>query len=97
MNKRDVVDAVAAATDMTRAQAAGVVEATFAALADGLCHSQKISVSGFGSFAPEQRRARRALHPRTKQPLQIPALRTVKFKPASALIARMNEADGWGV
>jgi DNA-binding protein HU-beta len=94
MNKRDIVDEVAAATNMSRAQSAAAVDATFAALANGLCAREKVNVSGFGSFTPDLRRARRALHPRTGDPIEIPALRVVKFKPSSALTARMNEQDG---
>jgi DNA-binding protein HU-beta len=94
MNKHDIVDGVAAATGMTRAQSAAAVEATFAALAEGLCARAKVNVSGFGSFTPEQRRARRALHPQTGEPIEIPARRVVKFKPSAVLTARMNAPDG---
>jgi DNA-binding protein HU-beta len=92
MNKRDIVDGVVTHTGMSRAQATAAVDAVFAALADGLSAGEKVNVSGFGSFAPEERKARRALHPRTRQPIRIPARRTVKFRPGASLAARLERA-----
>jgi len=40
---------------------------------------------GFGSFKVAERKARLGMNPQTKQKIEIPAARVVRFKPGSEL------------
>jgi len=46
-----------------------------------------VQIVGFGSFAAAVRPARRGFNPHTQQPMKIPAVKTVRFKPGSELRA----------
>ena len=40
---------------------------------------------GFGTFAVTEKPARTGINPRTKEKIEIPARKVVKFKPAAGL------------
>jgi len=46
---------------------------------------EEVSVAGFGIFAVKDRAARVARNPKTGEPVNVPAKRVPKFKPAKAL------------
>ena len=51
MNKTQLVDAVAAATGMSKAQADAAVSATFTSIIDAMKAGDKVQIVGFGTFA----------------------------------------------
>jgi len=89
MNKAELVDAVrkglGAATSKAAAERA--VDAVLAAVKRGLRRDREVQIVGFGSFAAAVRPARRGFNPHTQQPMKIPAVKTVRFKPGSELRA----------
>jgi DNA-binding protein HU-beta len=45
----------------------------------------KVALLGFGSFSITEKSARKGVNPKTKQPINIPARKTVKFKAGAEL------------
>ena len=58
MNKAQLTDAVAAATDTSKAEAGRAVEATLNAIAGSLSGGDSVSLVGFGTFNVRHRAAR---------------------------------------
>jgi DNA-binding protein HU-beta len=63
------------------------LEAVLTAVKRGLKRDKEVSLVGFGTFATAVRPARRGFNPHTKQPMKIPAMRTIRFKPGTELRA----------
>ncbi|OHE71615.1 MAG: DNA-binding protein [Verrucomicrobia bacterium GWC2_42_7] len=71
--------------DATKASAEGALEAVLAAFKAGIKKDKAVQLIGFGTFSVATRAARVGLNPRTKEKIKIPATKSVKFKPGSAL------------
>ena len=84
-NKGDLVEAVAAELNESKAQAARVVDAVLESNSQGVQKDGKVSIIGFGSFEKKQRAARMGMNPATKQPMEIKASTTVSFKASQSL------------
>lgn len=85
MNKAELISAMAAGTGMKRAEAAKALEALVDAIADALKRGEKVSMVGFGTFSVAERAARMGINPVTKEAIEIPAKKIVRFKPGSEL------------
>jgi DNA-binding protein HU-beta len=85
MNKRELVDAVAAASGLTRKDAAAAVDAVFDTITDSLKNRDKVAISGFGAFEARHVSAREARNPQTGATVHVPAHYSPKFKAGKAL------------
>ena len=85
MNKKELIDAVAAKAGMPRTQAARAVDAALTAVTEALQNGEKVQLMGFGSFEPKVRPARQGRNPRTGEAMEIAASRSVGFKAGSLL------------
>ena len=85
MNKAQLTDAVAAATDSSKAEAGRAVEATLSAIGSALAGGDSVSLVGFGTFNVRHRAARMARNPQTGASIQIQASKSVGFKAGKAL------------
>lgn len=85
MNKADLVAAVAAKAELSKAKAAVAVEAAVDAVMDALKKGENVQLIGFGTFAVVKKAARQGINPATKAKIQIPAKKVVKFKAGAKL------------
>jgi len=85
MTKAELIEAVAAKTELSKAKAQEAIEATFEAIAKAIKKDKKFLVPGFGSFAVTKRKARKGRNPRTGEVIKIKASKSVRFKPANKL------------
>ena len=91
MNKSDLVDSVASATDMSKADAARAVDATIGAIGDALGSGDSVALVGFGTFSVRHRAAREGINPQNpSQKIHIPAANVPVFKAGKALKASVN-------
>ncbi|MEE9448321.1 MAG: HU family DNA-binding protein [Arenicellales bacterium] len=90
MNKSELVEAVAGAADLSKADAARAIEATVAAITDTLAKGDSLSLIGFGTFSISHRAARAGRNPRTGETIQIKAAKLPKFKAGKALKDAVN-------
>lgn len=45
-----------------------------------------VTLIGFGVFAVKERAARKGINPKTKEAIEIPAQKVVRFKPSKVLL-----------
>ncbi len=90
MNKGDLVDAVARELGVPKVAASRSVEAVINALIEGVAEHDKVAISGFGTFKKKHRKERTGRNPATKEPIHIPAHKTMGFTPSQALKSRME-------
>lgn len=85
MNKTQLVDAMAAKSGLSKADAAKALAAFTECVSETVKAGDSVSILGFGSFGISSRSARTGVNPRTKETINIPAKNVVKFKPGSQL------------
>ena len=85
MNKAQLIDAIAAKADITKADAKKALDAFVEATTETLKAGDRISLVGFGSFSVSERSERTGRNPQTGKEIVIPAKKVVKFKAGSEL------------
>ena len=90
MKKVELVEAVATATGLTKADSTRAIDATFAALTKALAKGDKVPLVGFGTFGVSKRAAREGRNPRTGEKVTIASRKAVTFKAGSALKDAVN-------
>ncbi len=90
MNKADLIDAVAEAADLSKAQAGRAVEALVDAVTGALKKGDQVSIVGFGSFVVRRREARKGRNPKTGATISIAASNAPAFKAGKALKDAVN-------
>ncbi len=90
MNKTELVNAVVEKTGMPKVNAKAAVDATLESVVDALIKGEKVSIIGFGAFAIAEKAARSGFNPRTKEVIEIPARKTIKFKPGAELAEKIK-------
>jgi DNA-binding protein HU-beta len=90
MNKGELIEAVAAAADLTKSDATKAVEAVIDTVTRTLRKGEQVSIVGFGNFAVKSRAARQGRNPKTGEAIFIPASRVPGFKAGKALKDAVN-------
>lgn len=90
MNKKELAEEVAAATELTKAQGEAVVEAVIDAIGGALAKGDSVAVAGFGTFEVRHRAARKGRNPQTGAEIKIPAGKRVKLTAGSKLKAAVK-------
>ncbi len=90
MNKAELIDAIAAGAEMSKADAGRALDAVVAAITGALKKGDTVTVIGFGSFVVRERGARVGRNPKTKEEIQIPASKNPVFKAGKALKDAVN-------
>ena len=90
MNKAELVDAVAAAADFSKSDAAKAVEAVASAITNELARGGQVSIIGFGTYQVKHRAARIGRNPKTGEALQIKATNVPSFKAGKGLKDAVN-------
>jgi DNA-binding protein HU-beta len=90
VNKSELIEAIANATDLTKADAGRALDATLEAITKALKKSDTVALVGFGTFAVKQRAARTGRNPQTGKTIQIKASKAPSFKAGKALKDAVN-------
>ena len=85
MTKAELVGKIAAKANITKASAERSLNSFLDAVKDALTKDGKLTLTGFGAFAVETRKARKGHNPRTGAEIRIPASKVVKFRPGKNL------------
>lgn len=85
MNKTELINAIAEKANLTKVDAKNALDATVAAIAEALEKGDKVALLGFGTFSVAEKTARTGINPRTKEKIEIPARKAVKFKAGAEL------------
>lgn len=92
MNKKELVDSMAEAAEISKAAAEKALNSALASVTEALAKGDKVTLVGFGTFSAVNRAARQTKNPRTGAPIDIPAKTTAKFKAGSKLAEAVNAA-----
>ena len=101
MTKAELIDRIARSRDLppdvTKKCIAQVLDLAFGELASYFVRAKvkrsaipRFTFPGFGTFAKKKRSARKGVHPRTLEPIQIEACYTLDFRPSGELRETMN-------
>ena len=85
MNKAELINAIAASTELTKKDAEKALSATLEAITNALAQGDKVQIVGFGSFEVKERQARTGRNPRTGETVEIAASKAPVFKAGKAL------------
>lgn len=90
MNKGELVDAVAAKTDLTKRDVDVLLTAIVEAITETVAAGEKVTLVGFGSFEPRERAAREGRNPQTGKAIQIAATTVPAFAPGKQFKERVG-------
>ncbi|HSS64808.1 MAG TPA: HU family DNA-binding protein [Gammaproteobacteria bacterium] len=90
MNKSELVDSIAAAAGLTKADAGRALDAFVKSVTRALKRGDTVSLVGFGTFSVRKRAARTGRNPRTGQAIRIAASKNPAFKAGKALKDAVN-------
>lgn len=85
MNKGELVAAVAAKAEISKAAAAKALDAAMDVIAEALKKGDDVQVIGFGGLKVVEKAAHKGINPATKAVIDIPAKKVVKFKAGAKL------------
>lgn len=90
MNKGELIEAVADAADLSKADATRAVDAVLDGITNALKHGNNVSLVGFGTFSVKHRAARQGRNPRTGETIHISASNVPGFKAGKGLKDAVN-------
>lgn len=85
MNKAELIDAMAAGANLSKADAKKALDAFVGATSGTLKSGGRVALVGFGSFSVSTRAARKGRNPQTGKEINIAAKKVVKFKAGADL------------
>jgi DNA-binding protein HU-beta len=90
MSKKDLIDAVAAATELPKDRAGVAVDAVIAHIEGSMRKGEEVRIPGFGTFKVSERKARKARNPQTGVEMMLKASRVPKFQASKTLKELLN-------
>lgn len=85
MNKAELINAIAAKAEVSKATAKTALETVVSSTAASLKKGQRVALVGFGSFSVAKRAARTGRNPQNGKPIKIAAKKVVKFRAGADL------------
>ena len=93
MTKSELIEAVAAATELPKKRAEEVVNCIFGAMTDSILREERIEIRGFGSFSIKHYKAYKGRNPKTGETVHVDAKKSIKFKVGKELRERVNDGN----
>jgi len=90
MNNSDLIDTVATAHDLSKADAKKIIDGVITAIVDAAAKGEEISLNGFGKFKVKESAAREGRNPATGETIQIAASKKLSFTAAKAVKDKLN-------
>jgi DNA-binding protein HU-beta len=91
MNKADLVDKIAGACEISKAQATTAIDTAVSSITGALKKGDRVALIGFGTFSISQRKARNGRNPQTGATIKIAARKVAKFSPGAELKKAVNK------
>ena len=79
MNKSELIDAIAAKTELSKVASGKALDAVIEAIVQAVAKGDGVSLVGFGSFKASPRAAREGKNPKTGEKIKIAATTVPKF------------------
>ncbi|MDQ3929302.1 MAG: HU family DNA-binding protein [Chloroflexota bacterium] len=80
--KTELIDHVAQRTGLSKADVSRVLDETLSQIRGTASTGESVALRDFGTFRMAQRAARTGRNPRTGEPIEIAASRSLAFKPS---------------
>ena len=90
MNKSELIDAMAEASELTKADAGRALDAFMSSVTGALKDSDSVALVGFGTFSVKDRAERKGRNPQTGEEITIKAARIPSFKAGKGLKDSVN-------
>jgi DNA-binding protein HU-beta len=90
LNRIELVQTIAATHDLSKAEAARVLETVTGAIVTAVKKGDTVQILGFGTFKQVARAARTGVNPSTGDKLKIAAAKLPKFVPGAAFKAAVD-------
>ncbi|MDB6367189.1 MULTISPECIES: nucleoid-associated protein HU-beta [Photorhabdus] len=90
VNKSQLIDKIAADSNISKAAAGRVVDAFISSVTGALKDGDDVALVGFGTFAVRERSARTGRNPQTGKELKIAAAKVPAFRPGKGLKDAVN-------
>ena len=96
MNKSEMIDAIAARTDLSKAASGKALDAVIETIVEAVATGDGVSQVGFGAFKAADRAAREGKNPKTGEKIKIAATTVPKFSAGATFKATVAAAKGKG-
>jgi len=93
MNKKELVCKAAAKSGLSQRDVTALLNALLEITEDELAAGGSVMISGFGSLEAKTKSARKGVHPRTGEAIEIPPVHTAVFHPGSRLQAKLDASS----
>ena len=90
ITKKELVDKIAEKTGVTQSTVKTIVQEFLDEITSEVAKSNRLEFRDFGIFEVKERAARISQNPKTLEPVEVPAKRTVKFKMGRLMREGMN-------
>jgi len=90
MNKSELIDAMADASELTKADAGRALDAFMSSVTDALKNGNPVALVGFGTFSVKDRAERKGRNPQTGAEITIKAAKIPAFKAGKSLKDSVN-------
>lgn len=90
MSKKEIIDAMADAAEITKDKAGTALEALVTYIEKSLKKGEEVSFPPLGKFKVTKRKAREGRNPATGATIKIPASKVPKFAPSKTLKDLLN-------
>lgn len=90
MNRVELVEKLATTHEMSKAEAARVLETVFSSIVASVKKGEDAAFVGFGTFKRHARPARKGFNPATREPIKVPATKIPRFVPGAAFKAAVD-------
>jgi nucleoid DNA-binding protein len=91
MNKAELIESLAAKTDLSKAACGRAIDALLEIITSTVAKKQDVQLIGFGTFKAVKRAARTGKNPRTGEALKIAATTVPKFTAGAAFKASVGK------
>ena len=90
ITKKELIDRIAEQTQAKRMVVKPIIQSFLDEIISELGKNNRLEFRDFGVFETRTRQARKAQNPKTLEPVQVPAKRTVKFKMGRLMKQKLN-------
>lgn len=97
MNKKELINAVAEQSGLTKSDSTKALNAVIDQITYALTRGEDVSIPRFASLKPVVRAPRTGVNPSTGESMEIPSKTVVKFKAGSELAGAVHESKAGGI
>jgi nucleoid DNA-binding protein len=93
MTKQQLIEKVAAKTELKKSEVEVAVDSVLDLIAESLRSNERVDLRGFGSFVVKDRKERQGRNPRTGETITIAGKRGASFKPGKELMEKLAQGE----